>query len=301
MKVLKWLRTGFAILLLAIAAVRGDAPKAGLAWVPDKEVLDELKSAPKENPARVERLRELYVQAGAKADDMTLQEVKLETEGAPVLHNVIVRKKGMTDSVIVVGGHLDKVPPGDGVIDDWSGACLATNLFQTIRGVSTHHTFVFMGFAYEEAGLVGSRAYVTSLAEEDRKRIKAMVNLECLGVEDPFIWTNGSTDSLEVIAHRVAEEHKLPLRDHEIQGVGADSIPFERAGIPNITFDGLPVEQLRLIHSERDNFSNIKPDSYLNAYRLTAHFLVTLDKSLAEPAPKAPAVDAAGRPRQLGR
>ena len=119
-----------------------------------------------------------------------------------------------------------------------------------------------MGFAYEEQGLVGSRLYVESLGEEGVEQIEAMVNLEVLGVGGPFLWTNGSTDALEAIAHRVAEEIGLPLEDHVIPGVGADSIPFERAGIPVITFDGLPLDRFELIHSEKDQFENVDQDVY---------------------------------------
>jgi CubicO group peptidase (beta-lactamase class C family) len=277
---------------LAASDDRGTRP----AVVPDHEILEELKSAPKENRDRVQRIRELYVQAGAAEDEVRLQEVKLGNRDETLQHNVIATKRGETDSVIVVGGHLDKVPPGDGIIDDWSGACLATNLYQTLLPVKTHHTFVFIGFAHEEHGLVGSRAYVESLSEDERKRIKAMINLEVLGVDDPFIWSNGSTDSLEVVAHRVAREHKLPLRDHVIVGVGADSMSFGKVGIPNITFDGLPLDKIRLIHSDQDTYANINPEAYLNAYRFTSRFLVTLDRDLAarpdlltEPDPKAAA------------
>jgi putative aminopeptidase FrvX len=268
------------VLFTALVAVPGpfalaaDAP----ALVADEELLDELKSAPKENPERVKKLRELYEQAGAPAEAITLQEVEPRVEGGEVLHNVIVTKKGKTDDVIVVGGHLDKVPPGGGVIDDWSGACLASNLYQSLRAVETEHTFVFIGFAHEEQGLLGSNAYVKSLPEDARKRVKAMVNLECLGPADPFLWTNGSTDKLEALAHKVADEHKLPLTDHVLQGVGADSIPFEKAGIPNITFDGLPREKFRLIHSVNDSFENVQPECYLNAYRLVLPFLMALDR-----------------------
>lgn len=249
-------------------------------FLSEQELLDELKSAPKENLEREKKLRELYLQAGAKAEDITLQEVKPNNPNDPTLHNVIVTKKGETDSVLIVGGHLDKVNVGSGIIDDWSGATLAANLYQTLKPLTTKHTFVFIGFAYEERGLLGSRAYVASLSEEQKKKVKAMVNLECLGVDDPFVWTNGSTDSLEAIAHKVANENDLPLRDHVLNGVGADSIPFEQAGIPNITFDGLAVEHFRLIHSEQDKFDNISPTYYNNAYRLVAQFLIALDRTL---------------------
>jgi CubicO group peptidase (beta-lactamase class C family) len=271
-----------AVVVLSVACLAaGEEPVGKPAVVPDAEILEELKSAPKDNRDRVQRIRELYLQAGAAEDDVRLQEVKFGDRDDATQHNVIATKRGESDSVIVVGGHLDKVPPGDGIIDDWSGACLATNLYQTLLPVKTHHTFVFIGFAHEEHGLVGSRAYVASLSDDEQKRIKAMINLEVLGVEDPFIWTNGSTDSLELIAHRVAREHKLPLRDHVIVGVGADSMSFGKVGIPNITFDGLPLDKIRLIHSDQDTYANINPDAYLNAYRFTSRYLVTLDRDLA--------------------
>jgi CubicO group peptidase (beta-lactamase class C family) len=271
-----------SLIILSLFASSVFADEPGIRWVGDEEILEELKSAPRENVARVQRLRELYIQAGAAPEDIRLQEVPGRNSDDPLLHNVIVTKTGKSDAVIVVGGHLDKVRAGDGIIDDWSGAALAANLYQTIREFPTTHTFVFIGFAYEEQGLVGSRAYVGSLSDEQKQKMKAMVNLECLGVDDPFIWTNGSTDSLETIAHQVADEYKLPLRDHKIMGVGSDSIPFDRVGVPNITFDGMAVENFGFIHSDKDVFSNVQPQAYLNAYRVTSRFLVTLDRKLGD-------------------
>jgi putative aminopeptidase FrvX len=247
------------------------------------ELIEELASAPLENTERVSRLRELYEQAGAPAEAITLQEVPGRREDDPLLHNVIVTKPGETGEVIVVGGHLDKVAAGSGVIDDWSGACMASNLYQAIKDLPTKHTFVFMGFAYEEQGLVGSRLYVDQLGEEGAANVRAMVNLEVLGVGGPFLWTNGSNDDLEAIAHQVAEENDLPLEDHVIPGVGADSIPFERAGIPTITFDGLPVDRFELIHSDKDQFENVDQEAYLRTYALVLKYLQQLDRSDAIP------------------
>ncbi len=271
------LSLGFlAFALLALAPIARSQEVPGV--VPDQELLDELKAAPPTNPERVEQIKALFEQAGAPPDAIRLQEVKPRREGDPISHNVIATKPGKTDEVIVIGGHLDKVEPGDGVIDDWSGASMTTNLYQAFKEFPTHHTLVFIGFAYEEQGLLGSRLYVESLNEAERAKVKAMVNLECLGVGGPFIWSNGSTDALERLAHEVAEQAELPLNSHVILGVGADSIPFERAGIPNITFDGLPLEKMSLIHSPQDTFEQIDPECYLNTFRIVSRFLVALDQ-----------------------
>ncbi len=255
--------------------------EAALATVDRAELLAELASAPLDNEERVTKLIELYKQAGATDDDIQLQNVPAGRPEDPVLQNVIVTKPGESDRTIVVGGHLDKAPVGAGVIDDWSGTCMASNLYQALREVPTRHTFVFMGFAYEEEGLVGSRLYVRGLGEEGQAAVAAMVNLECLGPAGPLIWTNGSTDELEAIAHRVADEAGLPLEDHVLRGVGADSVPFDRAGIPNITFDGLPREKFGLIHSDQDVFENVDQDVYVNTYELVLQYLLELDDVLS--------------------
>jgi putative aminopeptidase FrvX len=268
------------VLVLPISSL-GQEPVA--VPVADQELIEELASAPLKNLERVSRLKELYEQAGAPAESITLQEVPGRREDDPLLHNVIVTKPGETGGVIVVGGHLDKVPPGSGVIDDWSGACMASNLYQAMKDLPTKHTFVFMGFAYEEQGLVGSRLYVDQLGEEGAANVRAMVNLEVLGVGGPFLWTNGSNDALEAIAHQVAEENDLSLEDHVIPGVGADSIPFERAGIPTITFDGLPIDRFEFIHTDKDQFENVDQEAYLRTYALVLKFLLELDRSDAIP------------------
>jgi hypothetical protein len=249
------------------------------ATVATAELISELKAAPRSNIAREQKLIALFRQAGARSQDFRLQRVwPLKSRRTdPALNNITVTKPGATSGIILVGAHFDKVQPGSGVVDNWSGAAMVANLYQSLRTVKTRHTFQFVGFAYEEQGRLGSRDFLVPLTGTERRRIKAMVNLECLGVDGPFLWTNGSTDALEAFAHRVAATNKLTLLDHEIRGVESDSTSFARYGIPVITFDGLASENFGLIHSERDQFSAIKPDRYANTYKLLTRFLLALD------------------------
>jgi aminopeptidase-like protein len=270
-----------AVTALGSAAVAqsttSDVPKL----VPSSELLSELKAAPKQNTARQNKLLALFRQAGARPAGIRLQQVwplQNRRNSDPVLHNIIVTKKGTTPSVILVGAHFDKVAPGSGVIDNWSSAAMLANLYQTLRSLPTRHTFQFVGFAYEEQGTLGSRDFLVPLLNSERRRIKTMVNLECLGVDGPFLWANGSNDKLEAFALGVAAIHKLPLLSHEVLGVSSDSAPFARHGIPTISFDGLATEKLNLIHSERDQYSAINPARYNDTYKLLTHFLLALDK-----------------------
>lgn len=239
------------------------------------ELLRELKSAPDANEAREKKLVELYKQAGAPGSDIKLQPL---TAGGKQVNNVVVVKKGETDGLIIIGGHLDKVPPGHGIIDDWSGACMASNVFQAFKNVKTRHTLIFIGFAAEELGLFGSAQYAKSMSEQEVKNCTAMVNLECLGPAVAHIWTNGSTDSLEAVLRTVALERKLDLKDHELHDVGADSESFEKRGIPAITIDGLPKEKFPLIHSDQDRYENVNGDNYYNSYKLVVAFVKKLDQ-----------------------
>lgn len=240
-----------------------------------EELQSELCSAPSDNRAREDAIARLFRQAGAN-------EVFFQTVGKDGYRNVYVIKQGRTDSVIVVGGHIDHVAKGDGIIDDWSGACATSNVYQALKNVETEHTLIFIGFAQEEDGLIGSRDFVRKLLDEERKRIHAMINLECLGVGMTHIWANGSDDALKAIAKQLAMRDRIELREHTIAGVGADSIPFSRAGIPAITLDGLPVDRFELIHSEKDTCRSINISNYYNSYRLVVALLLELDKTLKE-------------------
>jgi hypothetical protein len=83
--------------------------------------------------------------------------------------NVICKLRGESDSTIVVGGH-------------WSGTALLPSLYETLKRASHHHTYVFVAFAEEETGLEGSSRYVKEFSKEERLRVRAFVNLECLGL-----------------------------------------------------------------------------------------------------------------------
>src|SRR3954467_3928429 len=136
-------------------------------------VLERLQSAPNKNADRQLALAKMFTDVGCEP---TLQPVKRYKTS-----NVICVLKGSTDDVIIVGGHLDHVSAGDGIIDDWSGAALLPTLYESLKENHPKHTIIFVGFAEEETGLNGSAFYVQQMTAADKLHSKAMVNLECLG------------------------------------------------------------------------------------------------------------------------
>ncbi|HVV44189.1 MAG TPA: hypothetical protein VHC72_03265 [Bryobacteraceae bacterium] len=50
-------------------------------------------------------------------------------------------------------------------MDDWSGTALLPSLYEALKLKSRHHTFLFIAFAGEEDGLIGSTS-IHSITQE---------------------------------------------------------------------------------------------------------------------------------------
>jgi aminopeptidase S len=80
----------------------------------------------------------------------------------------------------MAGAHLDSVPDGPGVNDNGSGVATLLGVARTFGPRPAGR--VRLGFwGAEEEGLIGSRAYVRSLTEGQRREIKAYLNFDMLG------------------------------------------------------------------------------------------------------------------------
>lgn len=240
-------------------------------------VEERLKGSPSDNPSRQKRLRQLFEEAGCKGEALTDLDVEAST-----LPNVVCKMPGQYDSVIVVGAHYDKVGAGNGVVDNWSGAALLVSLYQSLQAEPRRHVFLFVGFTDEEKGLVGSEDFVKQLSPWQRSRIRAMVNLDSLGLSPTKVWLSQADKGLAQALNNVAHSMKLPLAAVNAEQVGrADSEPFARNNIPSLTIHSVTQETLRVLHSEQDRLSAIHLDEYYDTYRLVAAYLSYLDQKLA--------------------
>ncbi len=243
-----------------------------------QELQKELCSAPINNSEREQAMFDLFIQAGALPDQ--IHRDPIYPDNANQAYNVYLIKPGRARAVIVVGGHIDHVDVGQGIIDDWTGACAVANIYKAIKNIETNHTIIFIGFAGEEKGLVGSKSFVEHIKPEELPLYRAMINLECLGTAESNIWINGSDKELAEPLHTVATRDQIPLHDHILNGVAADSNSFRNHQIPALTMDGLPEEKFSLIHSAKDQCENVDQKSYYDAYRLAVDYLLELDRSI---------------------
>ncbi|MGH9580104.1 MAG: M28 family metallopeptidase, partial [Terriglobales bacterium] len=143
------------------------------------------------------------------------------------LPNVVCTLPGASDSLILVGAHYDLAEMGKGVVDNWSGASLLPTLFESLHQQERKHTFVFIGFTDEEKGLVGSKFYASNLTAEVKTRIRAMVNLDTLGLSPTKVWVSRADRGLAVALRTVAQAMNLPLQGVNVEKVGStDSESF---------------------------------------------------------------------------
>jgi len=223
---------------------------------------------------RGDTLEHLFEEAGCRNENLQVQPVT--GADAP---NIICSLPGETEEAIIVGAHFDRVNIGDGVVDNWSGASLLPSLYQSLRPILRKHTFIFIGFSDEEEGFIGSRFYVNHLKEEDLTSIRAMINLDTLGLDSTKVWTSKSDPGLVGLLNQVAMALQLPLHTMNVDDMGnSDGSSFRKRGIPTITLHSVTWSTMRYLHSEMDKFEAIDMDAYYDTYRLVAAFLASLDQ-----------------------
>jgi len=138
-------------------------------------------------------------------------------------------------------------------------------------------TFVFVGFAGEEHGQLGSRRLAGRLGELEVD-LEAMINLECLGVGELRSWSNASDDDLEMIFAATGEAVQQQVHKQALFGFASDGASFRRAGIPSMTIHSLDGPGLLLINTRDDDGRFLSEVRYRESYEVLAAFLRRLDR-----------------------
>jgi hypothetical protein len=234
---------------------------------------------------REARLKTMFAQSGCKSENLSEEIVK--TKQPP---NLVCVLRGNTDQVIVVGAHFDHVTAGDGVVDNWTGASLLPSLFDSVSREPRRHTYVFISFMGEEQRMLGSEYYVSHLSEVERSHIRAMINMDTLGLGTTEVWVSHSDERLVRVLDAVSQALKIPLRGMNVEKVGTtDSESFAHYKIPRITLHSLTQQTLPILHSSKDRLDKIRMGDYYESYRLIAAYLIALDTLFdAKPTPPAP-------------
>jgi peptidase M28-like protein len=226
------------------------------------------------NRERQATLKRMFIEAGCGEQ---LSEQAVKRSKAP---NLICVHPGTTGRVIIVGAHFDRVSAGDGVVDNWSGASLLPSLFQAVAIEPRQHSYVFIGFTEEEAGLIGSRFYVRQMTAAQIAATDAMVNLDTLGLASTNVGLHHSDKRLVLALGSIAKLVGLPVSGVNFEQVGStDSESFVARKIPAISIHSLNQKawNAQILHTSKDKLAAVRLDDYYDTYRLMAVYLVFLD------------------------
>ncbi len=268
----------FLLPLFFLFAAENPTPGVNIQFevLPQSLIEQRLRVVPDKNEARESELQRLFKEAGCPENQLTEQVVRRKSPP-----NLTCSLPGSADATIVVGAHFDHVKTGRGVVDDWSGAALLPSLLQTLKRAPHKHTYVFAGFTDEEKQLAGSDYYVRHLGAERISRIRAMINLECLGLTPTKVWMHHADRQLLLGLLSVAKEMNLPIEGVNVEKVGDDDADsFRHRHVPTITIHSVTQNTWPILHSTRDDFAAINVREYYNSYRLIAAYLTYLDSAL---------------------
>lgn len=163
-----------------------------------------------------------------------------------ITHNVLAEsRQGDPDKVVVIGAHLDSVHEGPGINDNGSGSATILEVAKQMARVRPVNRVRFALWSAEEAGLVGSDRYVSSLSEADLSRIALYLNFDMIGSPNHvfFVYDGNNSDAvgagpgpagsadIERVFERFYRERGLPFKGTDFDG-RSDYGPFIAAGIP---------------------------------------------------------------------
>jgi Zn-dependent M28 family amino/carboxypeptidase len=111
--------------------------------------------------------------------------------------NVIAELRGARDdNVVMAGAHLDSVPAGPGINDNGSGSAALLEVAQNLGNHRPHNTVRFAWWGREEAGLVGSTAWVAQqVAAGTLDEVALYLNFDMIGSPNYYIGVYDADES----------------------------------------------------------------------------------------------------------
>jgi hypothetical protein len=136
-----------------------------------------------------------------------------------------------------------------------------------------------VAFADKGSELKGAEFFASHLSPGQLSRVKAMVNLDALGLSPTKVWTaHSDRDLVQWLLHTVYAM-KLPASQVDIEAAGpTDSQPFASRSIPQITIHSMT--QQNLLSGMASAF---RPGNYYDSYRLVCGYVAFLDSQKSRP------------------
>lgn len=237
-----------------------------------REIGDEFKNVPCKNEERQAAVKALFERMGANPADIKIDKYKK-------IENVSVTIPGESQDKIVIGAHYDKVKEGCGAIDNWTGVVAIAHLYRAFKDHKPRKTLVFVGFDQEEKGLLGSRAMVEAIPKDKIAEYCSMVNIDALGMTSPQVFKWASVKQLVEPAKDVADGLLIPFTVLDDERGTSDSLSFIKKRIAGVTISGMSYDWPTYLHSDKDQASEVDPQSVYLGYRVALGLIYKLDKA----------------------
>ncbi|MGC2300317.1 MAG: M28 family peptidase [Acidobacteriaceae bacterium] len=269
------------------AAKESSAPSRVLFYYPAarETVEKEVHTVPSTDTDRLDHLRTAFRAAGCDGSRMR-EEAVADKHGASGA-DLICTWPGEADTgIVVIAAHYEHAGKGQGAVAGWSGAALLPFLYKAIQGQPRRHTYVFL----ESWKGDGAAAWIKSLSREEKHRIRAMIDVDALGLgvtryfttfspfEDPVL--GSSHLQIELLWAAIDDgltQAPLETSPHHWLSVD-DTDPFRALMIPTIVIHSVPPESDRLPGSAGDLASVVDGHAYFTSYHLMCTFLTSLDR-----------------------
>jgi Zn-dependent M28 family amino/carboxypeptidase len=162
-------------------------------------------------------------------------------------YNVIAESKfGDPNNVVMAGAHLDSVQRGPGINDNGSGSAALLEVAEQMAKVKPRNMVRFAWWGAEEAGLIGSNAYVAGLSAVERQKIALYLNFDMIGSPNHvfFIYDGDDSDvvgagpgpagsaQIEKTFEAFFNMRGVPFKGTDFSG-RSDYGPFIAVGIPS--------------------------------------------------------------------
>ena len=163
------------------------------------------------------------------------------------VNNVLAESNnGDPNNVVMAGAHLDSVIRGPGINDNGSGSAALLEVAEQMAKVKPRNKVRFAWWGAEEAGLIGSTAYVNGLSQAEKSKIALYLNFDMVGSPNYvfFIYDGDNSDgvgapagpqgsaAIEKTFERYFNSVGIPFKGTDFTG-RSDYGPFIAVGIPS--------------------------------------------------------------------
>lgn len=202
--------------------------------------------------------------------------------------NIIAEKLGGSSGarqVVIVTAHLDSInlaggpaASAPGADDNGSGSAGVLEIARVLQGKTAKNDLRLILFGGEEQGLFGSKHYIAGISKAEKKRIRAVVNMDMIGVSNSStrsVLIEGALISKTVISglSKAAATYTQLKVETSLTPFASDHVPFINAEVPAVlTIEGADSANDN-IHSASDTLDKIDSEIALEILRMNVAFV----------------------------